>query len=472
MQGFRCTGDLEGCRRVAIVAVGAGSGTYEATVTAMARIREEYRVDCVLLVHTDRGVEVASRIRRDNPTRDVKLIQCAHVSGAAGELERDLRRLVETLCDRVEEGGLVLSPTPGSRRLAAAIGMAGVGYGGGGEACNTDIVHVDFYWDAWTGLPYPLVPRWLEPLQILNPVYGPPAEPVAAAIDDAWARKVASELPPLRRAVALLSFNLNSIAYRVVSSMERCNISLEVRGLEVTVDDVCSPDSWGDAANELYDRVSELFGDETAMLAGLKLLVYRDNGDSKPLAEATSPIVIDTNLVYRGIHVEAYAGLNVVIPYCAYAEVMKAYAEALKNAERDPKAFARLLAGLALQELRRAGTRIAPSPPPPCDTSIPSMDPLVLSKTVMATADQGAYQLWKSHPISLIAKPVYVEPKDIHAALVREKLMARASYALLQTIAVLCLADHCLQLRIGGQGRSKTITVSREKLMLNALSLT
>ncbi len=457
-RGFSCAPSsvLEGkdCKRIAVVALGVAPETYSAAVTTITRLYEEYGVDCILLVFTGRAAELAETLRKSGIVDDLKIASCMHLTSRPGDLERDLRKLIENLCSKYGAKNIVLSPTPGSRRLAAAIGMAGVGIGGDEEACNVDVAHIDFFWDAWSGLPYPLVPRWLEPLQLLNPVVGPLREPKRLQASSSFVDDVAARLPPLRKAIAYLAYSLNKLVTYNVSFEDinrGCGVELLIRlgGREsAIVNDVCIAESWTSAVKDLTNILMTLFRDEKGgsvvdeviLVAGLRVLTYTDDMQRTrhilELRELRKPVIVDTSLLYRGIHVEAYAGLTVLIPYCAYAEVMKNYAEALKP-HPSLRNIASFLAGLALQELQHAGGKIVPSPPPPCDTSIPSMDPLMLSDTIIATADKGAFELWRSHPVSKIAQPVLVEGRSVDAIFTSEKLIARASYALFQAVTIL-----------------------------------
>ena len=438
------------CDRVAVVGVGVGVGALESAVSVILRVREEYGAKCAVLLYTSRTVSTVSRLldlfREFSDV--VRLYPCSVACEEPGCLEAWLRKdVVEFLGGKLGWNNVVVVPTPGSRRMAAALGMAGSG--------DVDVVHVDFYWGLWSGLAYPLVPRVLEPLYILNPVHGRPrdVEPVDKGSLKRLGRRLLEGLPPLRRRVGELALLLNvqSIGSRVAHSRDgiSCDratvrVKVEVFGeqFEVFVWDWCSFRDWVKVANRLREKLAEFSGDgECGELyrfliraSGLERIVL-DHGE--PLRSVEKPVVIDTNLVYWGSHNDCWEGTRIVVPYAVQAEVLKRYAEALKKPRLDRVCQAHrmamdLLAYYQLLELLHCNRQtIIPSPPPPADTAIPSIDPLLLAGKIMATGDRGAYELWKSHPSSKIA-----EPKLATTAPLDEKDYADTIYAILQLAAL------------------------------------
>lgn len=458
---FHCFNALRDCGRVGLIALSVGPGVVEAVVSVSGRLWEEYGVDCIGLVYTSRSIGLAGKVKdllaKFMPR--IKVIDCYH-TGEPGIFERALRKLIEQLCGILGSKGVVLVPTPGSRRLAAAMGMAGVGRGYGAEECNVDIIHVDFYWGPWSGLIYPFVPRFIEPILLINPVHGPMQGPRSLHVEDSVLGDYLGRLPPLRRSIALLAYRLNELAYRVQDEVKKCGvgITLSTGGWRIVVNDVCDMAEWVGAIGE----AEKLLDERLASLAGLcALFVEADN--ITRLTHIDEPVVIDTNLVYYGVHTDTHEGAKVVLPYCAQAELLIRYAEALKPGKRDIKSLLDRLVGLALEELRYAGVRILASPPPPCDTAIPSIDPLSLENVVLVTADKGAYQLWSSHPVSRLAKLGYAKTEPLtRLAKIEppETIIARASYSLLQATVVMLLQGHNPIINVESRKTRREIVVS------------
>ena len=449
---------VESCGSVAVVGVGVGVGALESAVSVILRVREEYGVKCAVLLYTSRTVSTVSRLLElfREFSNVVRLYPCSVACEEPGCLEAWLRKeVVEFLGEKLGRSNVVVVPTPGSRRMAAALGMASGG--------SVDVVHVDFYWGLWSGLTYPLVPRILEPLYILNPVHGRPrdVEPVDKGSLKELGRRLLEGLPPLRRRVGELALLLNvqSIGSRVAYSRDgvscdRVVVTVKVgvfgEQFEVVVGDWCSFRDWVRAANRLREKLVEFSGNgECGELyrfliraSGLERIVL----GREPLRGAEKPVVIDTNLVYWGSHNDCWEGARILVPYAVQAEVLKRCAEAFKKPRLDRPCQAErmamdLLAYHQLLELLHCNQQtVIPSPPPPADTAIPSIDPLLLTGKIIATGDHGAYELWKNHPFSKIA-----EPKLATTTPLDEKEYADTVYAILQLAALTQILPQQLQ---------------------------
>nr|MEB3816677.1 hypothetical protein [Desulfurococcales archaeon] len=167
------------------------------------------------------------------------------------------------------------------------------------------------------------------------------------------------------------------------------------------------------------------------------------------IASSGRPVIVDTNLLYYGVHRYAWEGGRILVPECAVVEVHSAWAEAAKRGRLQCWSdVAAALAYLALEDLRGAGGAIAPAPAGRCDVSIPKIDPVVLDGAYIATADDGAYRYWESHPASRIAVPLKVS-FDAYEAASPSRLevdprrdprgLSRLYYALIQGLILLSL---------------------------------
>ncbi len=471
--------DFEKCSRVLVAPVAREPGIWRSVAAMASRIYEEYGFDCVALVYTPRlsgeagaqhlleqTIDALKAVLRGT---DVGIVNCPYSPYTSVSLDRSLRLLVECLCDTLGCNNVVLSPTPGSRRLAAAIGMAGIGAAGEASG-NVDIVHVDFYWGPWRGLYYPFTPRFVQPLAILNPVHEEkrPRRLETPELYDPPPRK----LPPLKKLVGELAWKTNrGTSYTARLEEERiapCDVKLSLQVVadgqaiaEWVVEDACKPSAWLDwessVERELESVIERLAARHRvdvysvsrtiAAFSGLARLVIVERGGTAidvvrpyPLMRAGS-VVIDTNLVYLGVHNDVYEGLQAVLPHCLVAEVFRGYAEAEKRLEQHSvNRFLRLLARTGLEELREQGMPIIASPPPPCDTGITGIDLYQLQGAVIATNDRGAYEFWLQHPFSRLAEIAYAEPARIgklYQYSGDDWLVAAASYALYQLSIVI-----------------------------------
>lgn len=139
---------------------------------------------------------------------------------------------------------------------------------------------------------------------------------------DAWG----GDLPPLRCSVAELARRLNSVqAFSVAGPPLRaeCGVArIEVDGLESIRLRLCHPQDVANSAARvarlaagLADRRGEALVQLPAWMGAARL-----RGVDGALGAG---VIIDTNLIYFGIHNNALEGLKVYIPECAVLEVQK-----------------------------------------------------------------------------------------------------------------------------------------------------
>ncbi len=465
-------------------------GGEEALATSALRLAEVYGAERLIIVGSDESElekgaglveELLGKLKLGVRVEALPVPRPGPLGSAdGGRPAETLRRVLRGLAGEGWEA--ILCPSPGSRRLAAHLGMAAGGLAAslstgpleagkpaGPPGTPPRLVYVDFCFGPWTGLYYPLTPRACTPI-LEVPLTG--AEQPPGSLSRRLPREPPSGLleglPPLRRAVAELAYRVNASIGCSAAMVEGDpppggGASLRVRfrlrlpgGVNVDggfrVEDVCSPEGWGEAlpeARRLLDRVEEALaalegrgpGGQLAALAGLRGLAV----DGVGLLEAARgrEVVADTSLVYRGLHVYTHAGLRVAIPQCLLAEVNRGLAEALKNRPGSVgRALASILAYAALRDMLASdNVSIAPSPSGPCDTSIPEMPPLLLEGRLLATADTGAHRYWEMHTVaSRLAEPRLARSLDSLAETRRW-----ASYTLLQAVAVLAAAAETVE---------------------------
>jgi len=475
---------------VVVMPVTIGEGARQAAVSSIVRVFEETGAKYFYILYTRRAGEGVASSLKELFNGTFLRINPYLVSDEPGITEHEVRKLLVRLKD---SGPVYVVPTPGSRRLAAAVTMAA-------DEANACILHVDFYWGPWTGLPYPLVPRVFEPLYVLRCDERPhPADDQAAV--EGLLRQVGGELlngisSELRRKVAqeALNTNLYTASNPVARRYPRApggsngycgqaSLELHVRGnlegkewsLKVRVNDWCSDSSWVRAASKMLDQMESPslaagaadapilrdFMEFLARASGLKRLVFRAGGEK---LEPRGEVVIDTNLVYWGVHNECLSaqtgGFKPVIPYAVLAEIYRRYAEALKplpyggRLQSLVRRIEDILARYMLDELRRScGAPLIPSPQPPADTAIPSIDVLLLEGKYIATADRGAYKLWEEHPVRRIARPLLASTEPVSESVSGPLQAARAAYAIYQLAAMLRIVQG-----LGRSGRVRSGT--------------
>ena len=498
--------------RVAVVAASPGSYALEAVVSTVLRVLEEYSVSRVILVGMERArgfLEEASKtLSRVIPDLEVEYrLVCDWLTRRECSAEWELRKIVIGLCSEYGEESIVVAFSPGSRRLAAATAMSGLAFSVkdtvATSSCMAEVVHVDFLFGPWSGATYPYTPRALEPVIRVHPVLerlpqprnrasGMPDLPGSGCRDP-----LGRSLPPLRCSVLELARRINAAPHAPRSIIDPPSGRVGSCGeLRVTIESDLAPGysatlEVSDACDleDLREKIPGFLGALCGMLEtveekvpdpgfgtrrwALRQLLYlsglappiireahgpdSDNLRGLRLKNVGRPVVPDTNLVYSGLHNEAYQGLRVRLPYCVVYEILSRYAEALKN-PNAPSSILESMAYLAFEELQSAGAEMIPSPSAPhCEAVTPGIDPLLLRGTVAATRDTGAFRLWKLHPsmgasgevsVALLDSPGCHEARERASSLTHSE----AYYGLLQLIVLLRMLS-ASKLRVQGKHR-------------------
>ncbi|MCY0849677.1 hypothetical protein [Sulfuracidifex metallicus] len=146
-------------------------------------------------------------------------------------------------------------------------------------------------------------------------------------------------------------------------------------------------------------------------VSGIHRIMVYDQGDDKKSSEKDLSevakdfdfVVIDTNLIYYGIHSYEIRGLS--IPYCVNFEMGTKLYE-----EKKISSFYETLYSIYDAILLRA--RILPSEMTYCDQSIPKMDPDLLEGGLILTGDRRAFRVWSNSPLSKYATVKFVKLDD------------------------------------------------------------
>ncbi len=170
-----------------------------------------------------------------------------------------------------------------------------------------------------------------------------------------------------------------------------------------------------------------------------KLIGKRIDEMAKPTGKA---LLVDSNMMYSGIHNIASKDIGILVPYCIFYEISAIYSESVKAYEYGD-IFIDLAAYIGLEELiaSKTGMLVSSHMAHKCEAVIPMMDPFILSKSIIVTRDVGAYRLWSIHPmlqgtdIVLVDSPSCKEMRER----VRELTYNEALYYFLQLVVTLRL---------------------------------
>jgi hypothetical protein len=334
------------------------------------------------------------------------------------------------------------------------------------EDLKMDIVHVHFHWGEWGGLAYPYTPRRTEPVVSMYARGGEFSQKLrnsaqyAANLEKVKSPSWGGALPPLRRCVAELARRVNAktnTPYRKPSTDTqgaRIIVEFSVAGVETRVEadlyDVTSVASLLSRLSDKILKVSDTHAHELLAWSGCAELKATGNRglDIIDLREPQEyrEVIIDTNMLYFGIHNAAYVGSPITVPECVMNEAERAVYEAVKRGRIDSWAkFMGCLAYLALKEIFHIRTGVYPSQGLPCDSAIPKIDPVLLQGRRIITGDDGAFRIWSRSPVASMAS-VYKAIYDKQSSAFLHKIantirISRLYYSLVQLLVALRLSE-------------------------------
>ncbi|WP_243675406.1 hypothetical protein [Vulcanisaeta distributa] len=312
--------------------------------------------------------------------------------------------------NEVISGDAVVVPSSASVRMAICMTMLAAQRG-------VPIMHVMFPFGPWTNLFYPLVPRWLQWVQLFGKVSvnQGPNNVLRQLIGDCdeFIDKLKGVVginilnSDLRREVARVSCLINTLtstphvyeddnpkpnSLRLELSKGELRLLVDntlIESVRLRTNPTYSRDiSNNEAVNmdrvrKLIEAILNCVGDEDDTVDqmirffGFRVMDIEDGGD----------YVIDTNTIYHGIH---NLPVRVEIPYCVQVEVLHAVAEE-KSGCRSVLAKA---VELAFEQLRLRAAYV-PTAPYKCDVVIPTTDRIVLrGGKKLLTMDKKAHELW------------------------------------------------------------------------------
>lgn len=150
--------------------------------------------------------------------------------------------------------------------------------------------------------------------------------------------------------------------------------------------------------------------------------------------EEDTNIVIDTNMIYRGIHNYASQLKNrLYVPYCAEVEILLRISESKDLVSK----FLGHFLYYALDVLKFYSNYL-PTLPERCDFSIPKVDPDMIKGFTVMTGDRSAYELWSGLAFSKYVNLKYVSENDLQKVSGDDiGVLSRIHFAIIQLYALL-----------------------------------
>ncbi|MEZ0346306.1 MAG: hypothetical protein ABWK01_07135 [Infirmifilum sp.] len=457
----------------AVLVLGSPSFTFESGASTLTRVLESFDVKSVEIFYSRFAELEAKRLQ-------YFASKLFNLEVNISPLPNLLSQAVEAL-EKVTTRDSLVVPTAGS--LLGAIASTHVA-----DKIGARILHVMFPFGPWSGFFYPYIPRYLQPIVALGGAVETSYRPFDAkkaesflgdteniyittklgraiarislmlntSLRDLWVNDVSTpELTlELRDDISEKELSINVYARTTTHAQLLCNLAKVERHqavksiptLNTTGSHARASIGTGSASLDAFHRfVSEVFyllagGREKCLgrktvegegfLKGILNEMYTLTGFELLSLDPKSRYVIDTNVVYKGIHnVARPGGPRIIIPYCVRYEVLDKLARSKSPCSKFYMQFVRL----ALEMLESYASRI-PSNPVNCDMAIPAIDPELIRKAVILSADSHAVDMWKE---MVLSKYTLITP--VTRNMIRPASGAELHYALIQLAAFLCL---------------------------------
>ncbi|MUM65949.1 hypothetical protein D1867_12060 [Acidianus infernus] len=369
----------------AVIPINRSDFTFESAFSSVVRTYELVRYKKLLILYADFNdvhLRKLERLFEEFKSHGVEVVK-----EKLGVMKFDeFKKMIEDEtggCDKV-----FLVPTSGANIIAVYLTLLH-----SSDSNKYPLINYLFAFGPWIRYYYPFVPRSLEKALLIghSQLHGVNLD---LNLEDYVERDL--EFTAL---IQLTAYELNKF------NLEETNISLRVNGKEIL-----------NTSNVDYDKAKKYLAfaiqdsnirESVFKLAGAyKILV---DGEEIEKVAYGRPLLIDTNLIYFGIHTHEIRDL--VIPYCVHNEVLMTV-----NRKDGEETFSDAV--FLVYDTLRAKSRMLPSESTICDIAIPKIEADLIKNYLVVTADKRAYDRWKRLAIS--------EYAEVKLASVREE---RTSYA-------------------------------------------
>ncbi|MGC9105399.1 MAG: hypothetical protein ACP5HQ_03110 [Thermoprotei archaeon] len=383
----------------AVVPVNRSDFVFDSAFSTIVRVYEAFRPGRFIVLYGDfnrPAVERMEGLFREMRERGVAVN--AEMIPQALSFEKFLSWLRQKVegekCERV-----FLAVTPAANITAVALTKLH-----DSDPDRFPLVNVVFAFGPWVGYYYPFVPRKFSQLVPLGRVPEPQTK-----LDLSLAAYLGDDEPAFYRDMKRLSFELN----RRKTSNEGDPIELYVNDERVVSS--ANPDykfvlgKLDVYLSAIDPRNSHDMAERLLRLAGAYDIKVRALNRDGTYGQARSirdvafehSVVVDTNLVYNGIH--SHEVRDLVIPYCVHNEILNNV-----NTQKNPVGEMAFYVYESL--LERA--RVLPSEFAYCDIAIPKIDPDLIEGALVVTGDKHALNRWRKLTFSKYVTLGLVEGAD------------------------------------------------------------
>ncbi|BFI75730.1 hypothetical protein [Sulfurisphaera ohwakuensis] len=358
----------------AVIPINRSDFTFESSFSSIVRTYELFRPKKYVIIHAKFNSVHLEKLKYLFEELKGKEIEIEMVSTESISDFNSFKKIIDEKTKECEKVYLV--PTSGANIMAVFLALLSK------ENQRYQLVNYIFSFGPWTRFYYPFVPRDLE---------------VAYTLEGKVTDKPSLDLN-LEHYLEKNEFvrNIQMFALKINKKFDTCNeMSLNVNGVDILK-------TWSvdyDETRKLLNK--HVFSDANVSEALLKLSgAYDILIGGKKIEEVSygRTVVIDTNLIYFGIHTHEIRDL--AIPYCADDEILRSV-----NKKDNPISYIIFYVYQSL--LQRS--KIIPSELTICDVAIPKIQPDLIKGALVITNDKNAFERWKELSLSSYAEVKYAE---------------------------------------------------------------
>ncbi|BAB64986.1 hypothetical protein STK_00350 [Sulfurisphaera tokodaii str. 7] len=357
-----------------VIPINRSDFTFESSFSSIVRTYELFRPEKYVIIHAKFNSVHLEKLKYLFEKLKEKGKKIEMVSTESISDFNSFKNIIDEKTKECEKVYLV--PTSGANIIAVFLALLSK------ENQRYQLVNYIFSFGPWTHFYYPFVPRDLE---------------VAYTLEGKITNKPSLDLnldPYLERNEFVR--NIQMFALKINKKFDSCReMSLKVNGVDILR-------TWSVNYHETVKLLNKhVFSNEDVSEALLKLSgAYDILVEGKKLEEVSygRTVVIDTNLIYFGIHTHEIRDL--AIPYCADDEILRSV-----NKKDNPISYIIFYVYQAL--LQRS--KIIPSKLTICDVAIPKIEPDLIKGALVITNDKNAFERWKELSLRSYAEVEYAE---------------------------------------------------------------
>ncbi|WP_048099191.1 hypothetical protein, partial [Candidatus Acidianus copahuensis] len=316
-------------KRCAIIPINRSDLSFESSVSVIMRTLEAYNPDSFVIIYAKFNEPMLAK--KLDPflkilENDGKVVEKISINKVVKE--DPIEDLRDFLKEKVDCEELVLIPTSGANIIAVSMGL----FFSQEKLSNVNICLANyvFGFGPWYRLYYPFVPRNVEKLIEVCKDNRRTAQNGKFPLRDKILHFLDEERNSFLKEIMRISLELNSISNSIDSSIELRFTNLKLNGedlksisyLKEKINKEIIGSSEKGSKPNIFRQNQDKINNILNLLGYNKLLVIKENDEKiglEDFVEGKEKVVIDTNLIFYGIHSYEIKGLS--IPLCVNYEI-------------------------------------------------------------------------------------------------------------------------------------------------------